>query len=228
MGSCSWSKTKNQSHLLICIVYHQPSACPSADFRNSLFGTDKQLVREFEVSWSERWWIFLYNKILFVWSVKRSQSETLRRGSGMQVPVGFPGFVMETSFGAGLVSERTLSNQSTKMPTYIIWKGMRSTNISAFTASSMVGKRKDTSVLLPQAWWDKYKQCTIRFYPLLREPNRNQSNKATRIHSINKYMNTNNFSRGKPSLIREVKTTKPLNHLKTPLIQSMGYTILSK
>lgn len=53
-------------------------------------------------------------KFCFFWSVKRNQRETFRRGPGMQVPDGFPGFVMETTFGAGLVSKSTVSNQSTK------------------------------------------------------------------------------------------------------------------
>ena len=43
------------------------------------------------------------------------------------------------------------------------------------------------------AWWDKHKQCITEFYPLLWKPNRNQSNRATGIHQINKYINTNNF-----------------------------------
>lgn len=42
------------------------------------------------------------------------ERETLSRGSGMQIPDGFPGFTIETSFGTGLVSERVFSNHSTR------------------------------------------------------------------------------------------------------------------
>ena len=40
-----------------------------------------------------------------------------------------------------------------------------------------------TNALIP-LWWDKRKQCTTRFYPLLWEPNRNQFNRVTTIHPM--------------------------------------------
>lgn len=43
-----------------------------------------------------------------------TNQQTFSRGSGMQLPDGFPGFTIETSFGVGLVSERILSNQSAR------------------------------------------------------------------------------------------------------------------
>lgn len=42
------------------------------------------------------------------------EKETFRRDSGMQVPVGLPGFTIVTSFGTGLLSDNTFSNQSEK------------------------------------------------------------------------------------------------------------------
>ena len=59
--------------------------------------------------------------------------------------------------------------------------------------SSIVACLSQRRTLVCERWWDKYKQCTTSFFSLLWEPNRNQSNKVTRIHPINKYMNTNNF-----------------------------------
>lgn len=45
---------------------------------------------------------------------------TLRRGSGMYVPDGLPGFTTVTSFGTGLCSDRVFSNQSIKQPRNIL------------------------------------------------------------------------------------------------------------
>ena len=44
--------------------------------------------------------------------------------------------------------------------------------------------RGHNSSKLGCVWWDKRKQCTTKFYPLLWEPNRNQFNRVTTIHPM--------------------------------------------